>query len=235
MKFRALLLFVVVTLTGCATPALRPEVSLDLQQSKLAGVFYLEKKTIEYNEMVYKVLWNENRKHVSDFNGLWDIDAEMTEQLAKDMAGLHLDAKPIRAILSEDASYNDLVKAIQGTRGPDNTNVPLQLGDSTLAKLRKAGIGYLLVVRAAGFNISTTTMNSSGALNLPSILFVYDIKQGKEEYRELMFSGEFVKWGKTPRNIESNDMSILKDASKKMLKVSVENHFPKVLGVTQIN
>lgn len=234
MKMRAILLFVVFALTGCATPALRPEVATDFLQSKVAAMVYLENKTIEYNEIVYKVLWNENRQNVSDFTGLWDVDAELTTQLAGDMAALNLAVMPVRAILADEPSYAALVQSIKATRGPDARNVPLQLDAATLARFQKAGINYLVVVRAAGFNISTTTMNSSGGLNLPAILFVYDIKAGKEEYREMMFSGEYVKWGKSPRNIESSGMAILKEAARKMLKTSVEKHFPKVIGLAQV-
>jgi len=233
MKMRALLLVAALTLAGCAMPAMRPEVATDFRQSKLAAAVYLESKTIVYNEMVYKVLWNETRQNISSFDGLWDVDTDLSEQLAADMKGLELQAQPIRTVLTSDADYEALEKSIRATVGPGLAEVPLQLDEAVLGKFRKAGISYLVVLRAGGFNISTTTMNSSGGLNLPAVLFVYDIKQNKQEYREAMFSSEFVTWGKTPRNIEANGMEKVKEAASKMIKTSIDNNLPKVLGIAQ--
>lgn len=233
MKLRALLLVAALTLAGCAMPVMRPEVATDLRQSKLAAAVYLESKTIVYNEMVYKVLWNENRQNISSFDGFWDADRDMSEQLAADMKELDLQAQPVRTVLASDADYAALEKSIKATVGPGLAEVPMQLDETTLGKFRKAGINYLVVLRGNGFNLSTTTMNSSGGLNLPAMLFVYDIKQNKQEYREPMFSSAFVEWGKTPRNIEADGMAKVKEAAAKMVKTSIDNNLPKVLGIAQ--
>jgi len=232
MKMRSLLLVAVLTLTGCAMPVLRPEVATDLRQSKMAAAVYLESKTIVYNEMVYKVLWNENRQNISHFDGLWDVDQALSEQLASDMSALGLQAAPIRSILASGTDYAPLENAIRTADGAGE-QTPMQLDESTLGKLRKAGVGYLVVLRGAGFNLSTTTMNSSGGLNLPAILFIYDIRQNRQEYREAMFSSAWVTWGKTPRNIEAKGMAIVKEAASNMIKTSVDNNMPKIFGLAQ--
>lgn len=231
MKMRAFLLVAFFTLTGCAMPVLRPEVATDLRQSKLAAAVVLESKTIVYNEMVYKVLWNENRQNITHFDGIWDADRAMSEQLASDMTALGLQAQPVRSVLASDADYAALESAIKAAgTGPE---APMQLDEATLGKFRKAGIGYLVVLRGAGFNLSTTTMNSSGGLNLPAMLFIYDIRQNRQEYRESMFSSAWVTWGKTPRNIEAKGMAIVKEAASTMIKNSVDNNMPKIFGLTK--
>lgn len=81
-KCTILLGLVYVLLTGCAVQPLTAQKSQDMRNGNIAvGYLQLEKR-IEYNELVYKVLWNEQRSQTAVFEGIWDIDANLSERLS---------------------------------------------------------------------------------------------------------------------------------------------------------
>ncbi len=229
MRKTALGIIVAVVVSACATVPLAPEVSQNLRSSNIATAFYLESKAISYSEMVYKVLWNETRTQRSTFDGFWDVDADLSQAFADETSQLGLNTTPIRTALPNDGDYQALVTAIQNTRGADGTNVPLRLDEDTTTKLLTHGIGYLMVLRGANFIVSTTSFNSSGPVHLPAILIVYDVRTGVEEYSELFSIAGGVKWGDSPRNLEANNLALLRENAPAWVGQTVSNQFPEII------
>lgn len=59
-------------------------------------------KKIHYEEMVYKVLYNETRTQQAVFEDFWDIDKAHTDLLTLALKNLDLDASPGLTALSEE-------------------------------------------------------------------------------------------------------------------------------------
>lgn len=209
--------------SGCALPQIKPDVADNLKQSKVAAAVYLKDKNIEYNELVYKVLWNETRTHVSDFTGLWDVDGDMTNKLVSDLTSQGIDVRPIRSILSDEPSYSSFVSSVKWG------STALNFEDNVLDRLKQANVQYLLLLRGERFLLSTTTFNSFGGLNfLGSTFVVYSLADKSEAYRQNLFHSARVDWDKSPREIEMNGMAKVKAAADLMATSLVDQLFPKV-------
>ena len=228
--FSAILLTFI--LAGCAAaPPLKPEVSDNLRSSTIAAAFYMVNKSISYNEMVYKVLWNETRSQTSTFEGIWDVDKDLCRVMTEEMMNQHLNTIPIDEVLTDEAIYNDFADAMRAPVWVDSKRAPLKLSANVVRKLKQSGIGYVVAVRSVHFYLSTTSMNSFGPMAVPSDLRVYDVNNGEEVYGVNYPMGGRIDWGKSVRNIESNNLATLKEASRKWVRLSTEKELPKRLGL----
>ena len=216
--------------SGCATPTLEPSASEKFRGKDMAVSVFVLDKSIQYDEMVYKVLWNETRTHRSKFEGFWDVDQSLTNAMAESMGEVGLKARPISSIL-KDKEYGEFVAALKGTRNSDGTYAPLDLAPSTRKAMKKAGIGSIAIVRSAHFMISTTVFNSSGLMHLPSVFVVYDVDSGEQAYAHRFPVAGGVKWGDSVRDIESNNLQILRDSSPVWMQNSVKREIPKIFNL----
>lgn len=234
MKFRGTrgLVLVCILAAGCATPSLEPAVSERIRSRDIGAAVVLLDKSIQYHEMVYKVLWNETRSHSSTFEGFWDVDKELTSSMVGAMGEVGIKARPISSALNEK-QYSEFVTSLKQTRASDGTNAPLALGPSARRALKKAGIGSVAVIRSSKFFVSTTSMNSTGMMNIPSVLIVYDLERGTQEYLASFPIGGGIKWGDSVRNIESDNLKILREASPDWVKASVRRQMPKVFSLAR--
>ncbi len=225
-------LFLLFVLAGCAaTSPIKPEVSNNLRSNKIAAAFYMVNKSISYNELLFKVLWNETRTQVSKFEGFWDIDKDLCQVLVKEMTKHHLNTIPIHDVLTDPPAYTAFADAIRKPVWNEGERVPLQLDEIVINHLRESGIRYIVAIRSAHFYLDTTPMNSSGPMYIPSDLRVYDIQNAEEVYGINYPIGGRIEWGKTVRNIESNSLAILKESSREWVRLSAEKDLPNVLGL----
>ena len=215
--------------SGCATPRLEPSVSERFRAKDMAAAVVLLDKSIQYNEMVYKVLWNETRTHTSQFDGFWDADKTLTDAMVESMGEVGMRTRPVSSVL-RPKQYAQFVSALKSTKNPDGTYAPLTLDQKTRTSLKKAGIGSVAVVRSANFMISTTVFNKSGLMHLPSVLLVYDVDTGKQEYAHVFPVAGGVKWGESVRDIESNNLQSLREASPAWIENSVKRQMPRVFN-----
>ncbi len=234
-RFHLLAFFCVFTmmLSACATQRLRPEVGNRIRTGDVATIFYMESKKIKYAEMVYKVFWNEDRRQDATFKGIWDIDQDLSERYSQALVGYGVKSRPVQHLLPEKSDYNALVDCIVKTRKADGMDQPLQLTPEVSRKLRGMGLDFLVVIRSAYYYGSTTSMFSVLSVHVPSILIVYDINSGQEEYREPFFVGTGnISYEKSPREIEDNGLKKLKEATYKWLRISIQKPLPDALLLT---
>lgn len=221
-----------VILSGCGLKKLRPEVGSKLRSGNVATMFYMETKKIKYEEMVYKVLWNEERKQDATFTGFWDIDKDLSEKYSEALVGYGIKSRPVQQLLPDKSDYNALESCIAGTRKEDGMNRPLQLSPELSHKLRDMGLDFLVVIRSAYFYGKATSMFSFLSVNVPSIIIVYDINDDKEEYSELFYvGGGNIAYDKSPREIENNGLKMLKEATYKWLQTSTQKRLPEALSL----
>jgi hypothetical protein len=227
------------TLTACAsTPALRPEVGARLKVGKVAAAVYIEEKTINYEELVYKVMWNENRRQEVTFGSLWDIDRDLSEKLAKEMKGIGLSAVAANKILP-DIDFKVLSDALAATHAsrsiPATTNTlekPLELSSDMREQLRQAGIDYLIAMRSPCIRVMTGSFSFGHvAIMVPSTLIVYDVTRAREEFRGFFGLGGNLAYDETPHDIEKHGLAQLRKAMHLWMAIAVKARMQETLSL----
>ncbi|MCP4745649.1 MAG: hypothetical protein GY874_05830 [Desulfobacteraceae bacterium] len=233
MKKRLLITFcaVLVVLTACASTNLRPEVGTKLKSGNVAAMFYMDHKTIDYDELVYKVLWNEKRQQLATFGSFWDIDKDLSNTLANTMGKIGISTKSVNQLLFDEDDYNALRLCIVDNKGPDGKNWPLTLTPGLQKQFKDLDVDYLVVLRTVSFSAEVNSMFKHILMRMPSILIIYDINNGKEEYRELFGMGGGHKYNKSARELEEDGLKQLKKLANQWIATAVEKQFPKTLSL----
>lgn len=220
--------------TGCvSTPVLDADVADDLASSGVAAAFYMEGKKIQYNEMVYKVLWNETRNQESVFEGAWDIDREVTGTFSDSLAGIGLSSRPIYEVLSDDL-YAEFEQAVLNTRGADGYNVSMSISDGLRDALLEQDVEYVVMLRAAHYYFEKYS-GFAPACNIPSLLIVFDVRNNAPRYDELFNVGGKVAVEESVREVEANGLAKLKSATHDWVRTATVTRMPQTLGLMAAN
>ncbi|HEX7062671.1 MAG TPA: hypothetical protein VF200_11915 [Woeseiaceae bacterium] len=224
-------LFVFAALAaGCATaPKLSPEIAGELSSSNVAAAFYLEGKKINYDEMVYKVLWNENRSQASVFEGSWDVDSEVTAEFSDSLASIGLASRPIFDVLPEGL-YDEFVQTVLNTRGADGYNVPMSMDSAVRDALLQNNIDYVILLRAASYQAQKVT-GFAPQFTLPSLLLVYDVRRNVQQYDGVFLMGGKIAVEESPREVEANGLAKLKTATNEWIHTATATALPEALGL----
>ena len=219
--------------SGCASTAkLAPEAASDLQNGNIAAAFYVEGKKIVYDEMVYKVLWNENRSQESVFEGSWDVDQDLTATFSNSLSSVGLAAQPADMILLDGALATSFEQSILNTRDSQGMNTVMSLNDDVRHAFQQAGVDHLILLRAAHFSVQKVS-GFSPQFALPSMLIVFDVRTGQQLYMEPFGLGGKIAVEKSPREVEANGLSKLKAASHQWIDVATTTRLPDALGLLQ--
>ncbi len=226
--FKFLVLLIVSALFfGCAaSPKLSPDVTQSLKGSKLAVAYAQTEKRIHYNELVYKVFWNETRTKDVSYNGLWDIDTDLTSYMAPKVCDLGLKAVSIYDVVPEE-NIKELHESLMAKPREEE----LVLSDGLRAKLMDEGIDYLLMLRNDHIGVYTQIGLKQGQAH--AMMYVQDVRSNEQKYAGFFPCGGNFKVEKNVREIENNNLAGLKDHMKEWLDVSIQKHMPKQLGLVQ--
>jgi hypothetical protein len=97
--------------SGCAThPPLTDDARDALRQvrsERVAVNYFLVRKQINYQEVLYRVLWLETKSSTRDFSGIWSADEDLTGLVVDGLANQGFKAESIYASLS---SRDNIVK-----------------------------------------------------------------------------------------------------------------------------
>lgn len=223
---RIAVLVMLFTLTACAGPSLRPEVGARLKAGKVAAAVYMEDKSIEYKELVYKVFWNQEHHQRATFAGLWDVDTDLSEKFAKALNGIGLSTVAANKVLPE-IDFKVLMDALAATRAG-----PLELSSDTREQLRHAGVDFFIALRAPHFSVQTGSFFFGNlALSMHSLLVVYDVKGAQEEHRDLFSIGGNMGYDDSPRDIELNGLAKLRQAMYSSMETTVNDRMPDILSL----
>lgn len=217
-------------IAGCAsTTKLSPEIAADIQQAKVAAAFYMEGKKINYDEMVYKVLWNENRSQQSVFEGSWDVDREVTSTFSNSLQSIGFAAEPMHQVL-DNSLYSEFEQAILNTRGSDGMNVSMNLSSELRDTLLEGNIGYVVLLRAAHYQVQKVS-GFKPQFSMPSMLMVYDVARNEQSYNGMFPVGGAVAVEKSPREVEANNLAKLKTATHEWVDQATTTRLPDALGL----
>lgn len=219
--------------SGCASTArLAPEVASDIQDGNVAAAIYVEGKKIVYDEMVYKVLWNENRSQDSVFEGSWDVDQDLTATFSESLSTAGLAAQPADMILLDAALASSFEQSILNSRDSSGLNTVLSLNDDVKRAFQQAGVDHLILLRAAHFSVQKVS-GFSPQFALPSMLIVVDVRSGQQLYMEPFALGGKIAVEKSPREVEANGLAKLKAAAHQWVDVATTTRLPNALGLLQ--
>jgi len=204
----------------------RKDAATSLRNSKVAVAYVQSEKKIHYQEEVYKVLWIETRTKDVSFEGLWDIDTDLSAYIAPRIGKLGLNAVSLQDVVSAQ-EIKSLHEAIKG----GNRTEPLVLSDGLRSKLMDSGIGYLVTL-----NSSQIFVNTQIGVKVASAfpwLYVQDIQSNKQLYGDSFPCGGHLKVEKNIREIENNNLALLKSSMKEWLDASISESMPKRLGLVE--
>jgi hypothetical protein len=225
--YKFLVLFVLSTLfVGCAKPPLSKDVATSLRNSKVAVAYVQSEKKIHYNEEVYKVFWIETRTKDVSFEGLWDIDADLSAYIAPRVGKLGLNAVSLHDVVS-DQEMKRLYEAFK----VEPQTEPLVLNDELRSKLLDNGIGYLVTLNSRQIYVNTQ-IGVKVASAFPW-LYVQEIQSNKQLYGDSFPCGGNLKVEKNIREIENNNLALLKSSMKEWLDDSISKWMPKKLGLVE--
>ncbi|MBT8137971.1 MAG: hypothetical protein KJO54_13225 [Gammaproteobacteria bacterium] len=219
-----------VICSGCASTAkLTPEVASDVQNGNVAAAFFVEGKKIVYDELVYKVLWNENRSQESVFEGSWDVDQEVTTTFAQSLSAVGVTAQPVGRFLSDQSLAAKFKQSILNTRDASGMNTAMSLDAEVRDAFVQAGVDHLILLRAAHYRVQKVS-GFSPQFMLPSMLIVFDVRSGQQLYSEPFGLGGKIAVEKSPREVEANDLSKLKAATHEWVNTATTTRLPDALG-----
>jgi hypothetical protein len=225
---RIQLLLAALLAMACTPVVLRPEVGAALRAGQVGVMVYMDQKTIEYNEKVYKVLWNEDRRQEAVFSGFWDIDRDMTEELARDLQGIGVRAVAVNKALPE-SDFTALSTAM-ASAPPLGDLRPLTLPSPVQEALATAKLDYLIVLRSTHFLVLTGFITKIDSVVMPSTLFVYDARKAKTEYQEPFPIAGILGFEESPRDIEKNGLARLKQGAHGWLEKAAQHTMREALS-----
>lgn len=233
MIFRAfVVLLSSIFFAGCASTTLAPETSSGIQQGKVATAAYTVDKTIHYEEMVYKVLYNETRTQQAVFEDFWDIDMAHTDLLTLALNNLDLDASPSSAALSEETQAQlekNIKLSLETAR--EGEPEPFKLENTTRSNLVDAGYDYLVLLQTSNIMVKTTSMIDSATIWLPSSLIVLDLEENRQAYNEAFIIQSLASYEESVRELEDNNLALIREATQKQLAEGLEKRMADILAI----
>ncbi|MGE0407947.1 MAG: hypothetical protein AB7P23_01645 [Amphiplicatus sp.] len=217
-----------IWLAGCATAQLSPEAKMGLKRGGVAAAFYVEGKKIQYDEMVYRVLWNENRSQDSVFEGSWDVDKDVSGTFAAGLKQAGLSAKPIDAVLADRKLYDAFEQVVLNTRLADGKNTPIVMDEALRRAFVEADVDYVVLIRAAFYRAQKVS-GFKPQFALPAMLIVYDVARNEQSYSRQIPLGGPISVEESPREVEANGLAKLKTATHDWVRKAATENVPDML------
>jgi hypothetical protein len=217
--FQALFLVLGLVLAGCGgSPQVPAQTAASLRQEQTAAVVFFSKKSIEYDEQVYKVLYNEHETHSSTYEGIWDVDQEYTERWSKLLVELGVNGRPVDQLLEDKQVLTELRKALGAVTLSDPLVLPAPVKQALLQK----NVRYVAGVRSPGFNVMANSLTPSTCKLIFGVwLIIYDVKTGNQEYIEHLALQGNISVKESLRELEANNLALLKENGAKLFQESV--------------
>ncbi|ROT96145.1 hypothetical protein EB809_17115 [Marinobacter sp. R17] len=231
--FRSLLIVICsVAFAGCAS-TLPQETSTGIKQGKVVSAAVMLDKKIQYNEMVYKVLYNETRTQEAVFGGFWDVDKDHTKLLTSALQALHVNVDSVSQALPE-SEYNDLYERLENsyTDNPqEDPATPFELNETTRSRLLDEGYQYLVLFRTSFIMVDATSITSSATLKLPSTITIIDLVSNGEDYNGSFLPVFYADYDESVRELEDDNLALIKSATQQRLEEGLRHEFSNMLSI----
>lgn len=235
MKFLKLLPILIISaiLASCAgTPVnIGQDATKEITNSKIAVAYFQMEKRINHNEELYRVFWWDQRDLNVFFDGLWDIDKDLSAYMAPKFSALGLNPTS----LYQEASTKDISEfhdRIKENLSINQDRKPFKLNESMRQSPKKNNIGYLVTV----YNkfIYTHTIWGVREIRIIPYASVIDVSTNEEKYPGGSFYvSNLLKDVNSTRELENNNLAGLKIEMKKLLDQYISRYMPEALGLVQ--
>jgi hypothetical protein len=226
------LLFCSLVLLACGGAQIPGATAAALQRSRVAVAFNQCAHKIVYGENVMKVLWNESREQQAVFEGIWNSSAALSDTFASELRRLGLDVVELQDLSPDAPEHASIAEsgctALTSSMYYDR-RTPLYLTPGQRKLVQGGGARYLLLWSTGGH--IAKAYGSSGVLYLSGDLIVYDLAQGKQIHLEPLVFSTRVRFQKSIREIEANDLALLKQLSVEGVAKVTREEIPAVLGM----
>lgn len=212
--------------TGCSAPTVPPRTAQSLQNEKTAVVVAFDRKSIKYDEMVYKVVYNETNTHVGNFEGIWDVDHDFEVRLSEDLTKLGVPNERAAPAVDE-ATSKQLREALSMVTLDEKLRIPAEVKRALVAK----GFRYVAGMRSPGFFIQANSFTPS----LCQVIYgawiaIYDLKTDTQEYVDHVGMMGNITIEESPREVEANNLAPLKQRSSELFAEFVTPMVRDALG-----
>lgn len=200
-------------LAGCAGNPTTPSVAgadiNPLKNEKIAVSYQLVAKQINYSEVLFRVVFLENRASTEDFSGVWQADKDMTAFMVARIRSQGFAAESIYAVANADviAAERRSVAAATGAQAAALPVVKPATGSippATFFEVMPAASGYTPLasaLRAAGYRYLAefTAMDIRGSAPGYGVVIV----SGEPNLRIIDLRTDKVVWTRNLRHFES--------------------------------
>ena len=233
MLIRILTLFsTLIFLSGCATgpQPMAPEAADKFRTGNIAVAYNYPEKSINYSEDVYKVLWIEKRGNGVSFDGLWNIDKDLSEFYSQKFEQQGLKSQSIFSSLNPEQSQR-LYNEMQISRDENGAITSILIDDASRQALQQDNKDFLVIFYQAPVHLQVHAWFNNIFVQSATKVVVLDLKDGSEKYSTFEYLFHTHKYQEQPREIESNNLAGFKD----MIKASIEKQFHEKRLASQLN
>ena len=217
-------------LAGCATTpnkirALDGADISPLKTERVAVSYKLVDKRINYNEVLYRVLWLENKSSSQDFSGIWSADEDLTSYAMERLRAQGLKADSIyqaadgKSIDAANAVEAAIVRQNATTNHPNIagakllpislyfTDLPTERAFKDLAaQLRNKGYRYLIEMTAMDLTGNAIGYGGVVVAAQPNVR-VIDLQLNKVVWSTNLGHSELYQLGGDLKKLEADDMA----------------------------
>lgn len=216
-------------LTACGggvTQQLPASTAADVRMSRIAAGFYNLDPRIVYEQHAYRVLWLQTNRQEATFDGIWDVDADLSEAFVDKLDDLVVEVLPLQG---DEEFAKELKATLHSQRRPGAEPAQLTLSTKQLTALRGSHVKYLVLMCSGPFRVETHDIGDVAVFFLPTEVIIYDVTSGKQIFSEPVQLAGKVPHRKTVREIEANGMAQLRRISSQSLVERTETYLPQLL------
>src|SRR5690606_786790 len=121
-------------LWSCGSNQVPPRTAQGLQAEKTITVVAFDRKSISYDEMVYKVFYNETNTHVGSFEGIWDVEHDFDERWSQSLSKLGVRSETATKVVDDETVLEHLRDALASLTLDNELKVPADVRTALLNK-----------------------------------------------------------------------------------------------------
>lgn len=234
--FIALLLALFIQ--GCAqknAPTMLDEDKERFKSGHVATSYYMLHKTVNYSEVLYRVLWVENRSSSMDFSGIWKPDNELSVLVNKQLTKRGINATEISDFIDKNKLneyyYSQISTDFEPYISGVNSTTPVTEylnkypNYSGFEKVRitllKNNIRYYFEVLSSGtygnaIGFGTVIAGSTAFMR------IIDLEKKKVVWVAVPLANKFHQIGGDLNKLEENNLALLKESVRLGLSGAIE-------------
>ncbi len=220
-QFKFVVALLNLLLVSCTTyPIMEASSLADFKHSRSAVLFSLVEKKVLYSERLYQVLFLKYTSTTASFEGMWDIDTELTNQFVDVFGSLGFD-----------------VTAIPAARFPNHRpyiTFSETKGDADAMRKELLSSGYKYFVEVNAPNIAGSAPGYGFvSIEMATSIRVTDLSTNNAVWSDTLFLGDTFQLAGDLKQLEKHDLKLLKaGVTTGVQKLLTKHILSRALGLT---